>query len=235
MRLESLPPRTGLLAVTAGWTLLVWLLAMTGLGGRVASPSNLKNTEPESLPTLPEPVRERVGNLEQYAGIAARPIFSIDRLPKAFQLARGTEPTTSVDVRITGILITPSVQLATLQTTDGKSLRLHLDGPEVAGWRLLSLQPRTATVAGPSGTRTLVLHPYPGGYVRPAQPRPPVPSAGILPAQSSTSGMSATLKPVTSTTTSQEQIENIRQRIEARRQQLAQDGDADGPASRDTH
>ncbi|KLD69107.1 general secretion pathway protein GspN, partial [Xanthomonas pisi DSM 18956] len=42
------------------------------------------------------------------------------------------------------------------------SVRVQLGGEAVKGWRLLALQPRSATIEGPGGTQTLELHVFNG-------------------------------------------------------------------------
>ncbi|WP_028917497.1 MULTISPECIES: hypothetical protein [Pseudoxanthomonas] len=228
MRLEALNARTWLLVVVAGWAVSVWLLAMTGLGGRIAPAAGKEaGAAALAIPALPEQAPERLRDFDRYSGIAAQPLFSADRLPKAFQLVPDAEPAAAEDVRLTGVLITPGLQLATLQTPNGASLRLRLDGPEVAGWRLLSLQPRAAAVAGPGGTRSLALQTYEGGRSgRGGAPGFPAPaSAATPPVPPPATGASVTLaqpaSPVPAAGT-QQQIEDIRRRIEERRQRLKQ-------------
>ena len=85
MRAEDVAPRTWLLAALAGWALLAWVLALAGLGGRVApladDPSLL-----QPLPQLRPSPPERLGPYGQYDAIASRPLFSEDRLAKPFSL-----------------------------------------------------------------------------------------------------------------------------------------------------
>ena len=51
MRLDSVGPRTWLLATLAGWALLAWLLALLGMGGRVSSLAD----DPALMQSLPQP------------------------------------------------------------------------------------------------------------------------------------------------------------------------------------
>ncbi|AKC88054.1 hypothetical protein [Pseudoxanthomonas suwonensis] len=239
MRFEALSSRTWLLAALAGWAMLVWLLAVMGLGGRIAQPAKEDGTATVlAMPTLPEPASERLLAFDRYSGIAAHPLFSMDRLPKAFQLVADAAPAATEDVRLTGVLITPGLQLATLQTTNGASLRLRLDGPEVAGWRLLSLQPRAAMVTGPGGVRSLALQTYEG--TRAGQGRP---SGFLAPASAASSSMQpgagahvtpAQPAPMASTVATQQQIDEIRRRIEERRQRMNQQGQGEAPVPSDT-
>ncbi|MFT4247764.1 MAG: hypothetical protein QM581_06965, partial [Pseudomonas sp.] len=178
MRIESIGLRTWLLAAFAGWALLVCVLALAGLGGRLARPSG-EVLRPPALPALPAAASERLGAATRYADIAARPVFAQDRLPHPFYLTGGkSEGAASSGLRLTGVLITPQLRMATLTTEQGQSLRLRLRGKAVDGWRLLELAPRSATVEGAGGTRSLELHVFNGQGGQPLSATPAVPAAG---------------------------------------------------------
>ncbi|WP_225766553.1 general secretion pathway protein GspN [Stenotrophomonas sp. Marseille-Q4652] len=138
----------------------MWIAALAGLGTRV----QMLPADPAlagRLPALPEATAERIGGIEQYGEIAARPLFSEDRRPRPFLLGGNSEGATSA-VRLTGVLMTPGVDMATLTTEHGQSIRLRLGGPPEAGWQLLALEPRSATVSGPGGTQVLELQVFNG-------------------------------------------------------------------------
>lgn len=65
-------------------------------------------------------------------------------------------------MRLTGVLLTDTFKMATLSLDPQDSVRVQLGGDAVKGWRLLALQPRSATIEGPSGTQTLELHVFNG-------------------------------------------------------------------------
>src|SRR5207342_40969 len=74
MRLDSVSPRTWLLATLAGWALLAWLLALLGMGGHVSSLAD----DPALMQSLPKPQPSppaRLGPLAQYAENGARPVL----------------------------------------------------------------------------------------------------------------------------------------------------------------
>lgn len=243
MRVESIGLRTWLLAAFAGWAALAAILTVFGLGRRV----ELLPDDPQlaqRLPALPAPAPERLQALTQYPEIAAQPVFAEDRQPHPFFLTSDDDAKQASALRLTGVLLTPKFQMATVTTEQGQSLRLRLSGDRVEGWRLLALQPRSATLEGPGGTQTLELQVFSGQGgqpptvlgVRPGQapPAPPPPSTSIpegsplpnpsaapsgkaAPAQAgSGEGANATPKP------SEDQMTAIRERIEARRRQLQQ-------------
>ena len=244
MRVDDAGARTWLLAAVAGWGLLAWLLAVFGMGNRIAPlPDDAGLVKP--IPALPASSTNRLGTLGQYAEIGARPLFAEDRRPKPFSLQGddGTE-TREFDYLLTSVLITPNLHLAILQSPDGsKSVRVKLgEAPEShPAWRLGALTARSAVFDGPSGQRKVELRVFDGAGGQPPtaiarEGQPPVglpltpdmpgPSPRPLnqpPARSSVTPAAA-VAPATSTPpmTEQAQMEAIRQRIQARRAQLRQ-------------
>ncbi|WOB27205.1 MULTISPECIES: type II secretion system protein XpsN [Xanthomonas] len=161
MRLDLIGLRTWLLATLVGWALLVCILAVAGLGKRV----ELLPDDPalvQRLPTLPAPAPERLGAFEKYSEIAAHPAFAEDRLPHPFFLSGTDGSGAASTVRLTGVLLTENFKMATLTLDPQDSVRVQLGGDAVKGWRLLALQPRSATIEGPGGTQTLELHVFNG-------------------------------------------------------------------------
>ncbi|MBO9830699.1 type II secretion system protein XpsN [Xanthomonas phaseoli] len=195
MRLDMIGLRTWLLVTVVGWALLVCVLAVAGLGKRV----ELLPDDPalvQRLPTLPAPAPERLGAFEKYSEIAAHPAFAEDRLPHPFFLSGNDGSSAASTVRLTGVLLTDNFKMATLTLDPQDSVRVQLGGEAVKGWRLLALQPRSATVEGPSGTQTLELHVFNGqggqpptanaaarGAATGAQPVPPPDAAALVPPQ----------------------------------------------------
>lgn len=167
MRVDDAGARTWLLAAVAGWALLAWLLALSGMGGRIApladDPGLLK-----PIPSLPPSAANRLGPIGQYNEIAARPLFAEDRRPKPFSLqgeGDSTAASQKFDYLLTSVLITPGLQLAILQSTDGtKSERVKLgEAPEsFPGWRLSALNARSAIFDGPGEQRTIELRVFDG-------------------------------------------------------------------------
>ncbi|QCZ83099.1 general secretion pathway protein GspN [Xanthomonas citri pv. punicae] len=251
MRLDMIGLRTWLLATVVGWALLVCVLAVAGLGKRV----ELLPDDPalvQRLPTLPAPAPERLGAFEKYSEIAAHPAFAEDRLPHPFFLSGNDGGNAASTVRLTGVLLTDNFKMATLTLDPQDSVRVQLGGEAVKGWRLLALQPRSATVEGPSGTQTLELHVFNGqggqpptanaaARVPPLPPRryrprrcrtcvPPQPpqQQPVAPVQQPGGQAPPTVPPQRSDGAqeaprpSDDQMRAIRERIEARRRQLQQ-------------
>lgn len=248
MRIDAIGLRTVLLAGVAGWALLVWLLALAGMGLRVEPLRDDPALVP-ALPTLPATAPERLGAFSRYSEITLHPVFAEDRQPHPFFLGGAGGNDNAPKVRLTGVLITGDFRMATLTTEQNQSIRLRLGAEPQQGWRLLALEPRQATIEGPGGTQVLELSVFDGkggqpptALVAPAAAAgampgpPPAPAApgGVDPAATARAGTGGARAPGTapapaagsSTAPAQtpapgdEQLRAIRERIEARRRQL---------------
>ncbi|HMM26425.1 MAG TPA: general secretion pathway protein GspN, partial [Pseudoxanthomonas mexicana] len=146
MRRDAWNARTWILAVVAGWSLLVAVLAMFGLGGRITPlPADPDLVQP--LPRLPAAPPERLGPLPQYAMVGERPLFSEDRRPKPFFLSGEEAAAPAFDLVLSSVLITPRLELAIVQPAQGgEGLRVKLGESPAGfpGWRLTELAPRRA-------------------------------------------------------------------------------------------
>ena len=108
-----------------------------------------------------------------------RPLFNENRRPQPYYIG-GDPGQQAASLRLSGVLITPQLRMATLSGEGGLSLRLQLGGPAVQGWQLLELSERQATVLGPSGSQVLPLAVHAGSAdaatdataVAPARPGP---------------------------------------------------------------
>jgi len=151
-------------------------------------------------------------------------LFTQDRRPRSF-MATGPEGdnvamSQSLDFILTGVLISPQVQLAVLQPSgggDAQRVRVGSSPEGGAGWRLIEVQPRRAIFEGAGGqsaldlrtfgeaggpNATAVARPQPTPAVANAVPPPPRPQAADEPQDQ------------------EARIEAIRKRIEARRAQM---------------
>ncbi|KFA41037.1 general secretion pathway protein GspN [Xylella fastidiosa subsp. multiplex] len=249
MRIDAFSVWTWLFATVAGWAALVCMLALAGMGRSVQLLRDDSQLIRQKLPSLPASAAEHFGPFTRYGEIAARPVFSEDRKPHPFLLVSGENTSVESDVRLTGVLITPKFKMATLTNEQNQSLRIRLGGDAVNGWRLISLQPRSATIEGAGGTRTLELQPFNGQANKNANnpPENNVPTMVEHPvaSPSSEAASAALVKPSTSAVSQSDrvpggqqpaavtgpqapekpidaQIRAIRERIEARRRQLQQ-------------
>ena len=233
---DSLRPATWLLATVCLWAAAVFALALAGLGSRVAPVQAPK----EGIPALPKLVLQsapsRLGPMGDYLDVGARPLLAPDRRPSPVAAPEGGGDFEAV---LTSVLITPQLRLAILtDTQNGNSRRVRL-GETVTGtnWQLVQLDPRRAVLEGPSGQRTLELRVFDGnGGSAPTEVRPTDENAASTPAQDAKAApMPATPatpvpqpapanRPAQPTPQTQEdQVAEIRRRIEARRAQMRAD------------
>lgn len=226
-RLEQAGPTTWLLAAIAGWALLLWVAALLGMGGQVAE---AKPAASDALPQAKPAAPDRIGALAQYAESAARPLFTQDRRPRSFLATApdggdGAAQSQSLDFILTGVLISPQVQLAVLQPSGGgeaQRVRVGRSPEGVAGWRLIEVQPRRAIFEGAGGQSVLELRTFGEAGAPPAAtahaPHPSAPDAAQ--AARSAAAAAAAARAAAEPQTQEARIEAIRKRIEARRAQL---------------
>lgn len=231
MRIETLGPRTWLLGAIAAWSLLVWALALAGLGGKVA-PLGEDPGMTSPLPQWRTPAAPALGAPQQYAGIAARPLFDENRRPRPFVIEgseSGENAAQSFDYVLTSVLIAPTLRMAIIEpSAGGEPLRVREGmGVDAApGWRLAELSPRSAAFEGPSGRQVLELRAFAGVAGPPPAAAPasapgaaPPPAAATAPAPAAATLPTRVVEPAPAQT-SQEQLDAIRKRIEARRRAL---------------
>ncbi|MFZ5637453.1 MAG: hypothetical protein ACOY82_12815 [Pseudomonadota bacterium] len=247
MRVDSLGPRTWLLAGVAGWAVCLWVFAMLGLGGRLGAVP--EDVAAQTLPSTKIPSAERPGPLGQYDEIAVRPMFAENRKPQTFVIGGAGEEAqaNTFDYTLTSVLIAGETRVAILKpAADGaQPVRVKMgEAVETAPqWSLAKLESRLAVFRGPDGEKTLELRVFNGvgGAVPPpmaASGAPPV--AGVVqeaPPGSEQPGpqgppqvanapppppapQNAAGPPASVST--EAQLEAIRRRIEARRAQIRQ-------------
>ncbi len=234
-RFDQAGPLTWLLLAGAGWAVLLWMVALLGMGGQVADakPATSDAALPQARPATPD----RIGPLAQYSEAAARPLFTQDRRPRSFLATApegdGAAQSQSLDFILTGVLISPQVQLVVLQPTGGgESQRVRVGkSPEGAGgWRLVEVQPRRAIFEGAGGQSALDLRSFGAAGAPPA-------AAVASPQRAATVGATAPMPPRPAAAQEPQdqeaRIEAIRKRMEARRAQLraGQAGNGASPSS----
>lgn len=249
MRVDDAGPRTWLLGATAAWALAAWILALAGMGGRITP----LDADPALVQPLPEPAAPapaRLGPLGDYGRISARPLLSPDRRPQPFSLepeSGEARPEERFDYLLTGVLMTPSLQMAIVQPAGGgEPERLRVgQAPEAApSWRLVALSPRAAVFEGPDGEQSLALRSYDGSAdLRTGMPRPAPRRAAASPMDAMEGADAPAVEMVEEPAapgaapgqpaqqqTAQEQMEAIRKRIEARREQIRREAQGTPPA-----
>lgn len=134
--------------------ILAWQLSGVGMGIDPAEPS-LETAEP--LPVAPGVAEvERLASLKEYDLILERPLFNEDRarwVPPPVVPVEGPEgngkkdiPDVKLDVRLTGVIISPDLKIALLAdntTKQSMSVRegMPLTGP-LAAWEVATISPR---------------------------------------------------------------------------------------------
>ena len=258
MKIELAPLRSWWLGGVAAWAAAIWIATLFGAGGRIG-PVSAGERAPPPLPTLAPAAPERIASAEAYAAIGARPLFAEDRKPRPYLLGGSEPGSSAGAVTLTGVLLTSEFGMAILTTDQKQSLRLRLNGDAVNGWQLVALEPRSATVSGPGGTQTLELVTFngqggepptvlgtaaganPANGVRPPPPPPgnAVPRGGPAAAQAAAesaavvaanaAAAAAAAQPANAQGPSEQQMQAIRARIQARRQQLQQQQQSQQP------
>lgn len=232
MRIERISLRTWLLGAFTLWALLVWILAISGMGGRIRTPVS----DPSLIQPFPAsivPSARSLAGLDSTVDIAAHPLFSEDRRPQPFVLASEEKTTNVFDYVLTSVLIAPPLEMAILQSAQGdQSLRLKIGQslPSAQDWRLVSVTARSAVFEGPEGERTLELRVHDGtaggvaitdaSPVAQASEPSMTPSTTSQPMQEKGLSGTAVVTADSSTQSQEAQMEAIRRRIEARRAQL---------------
>jgi general secretion pathway protein N len=237
---ESLRPLTLLLGAAALWALCLLVLALGGLGERFPAPEAAGPPPPLPKVSLAA-TRSRLGPWSNYAEVGARPLMTEDRRPAAVTAAASDANAAELDVTLTSVMITPRVQLAVFtDNKDGGASRRVKLGEMIEGsnWRLLSLDPRQAVLEGPGGQRMMPLRVYDGSSgeaptplasAEPVQPGPvnPPPGSPPKPPVAQNASPAATVnRPEPEQMSQEQQVEAIRQRIEARRAQMRAEAEA---------
>ena len=240
---ESLRPLTLLLGAAALWALCLLVLALGGLGTRFPAPE--AGSAPPPLPKVSlTPTRSRLGAWSNYAEVGSRPLLNEGRKPSAVTALASDGGNADLDVTLTSVLITSRLKMAVLtDNKDASSKRVKLgEAVEGSAWRLVSLEPRQAVLEGPSGQRVLPLRIYDGSSGEaptplasangepPAQPAPapaePARSPAPPPVAQNASPAAPVSRPEPENMTQEQQVEAIRQRIEARRAQMRAEAEA---------
>ncbi len=169
-----------------------------------------------------------LGAISDYRVINDRPVFNESRQPMVTVDGEG-EPiefaeapvANALDVRLTGVIITPEQRLATLSRNDGEALIAHegnpLDG-EYVGWTVTDIEPRMIRLESSQGESMeleLTVHDQP---IR----EPPKPEPTPAERQMAQEGVDPDSE---ETGAPMSRAEEIRQRIQERREQLRRDAE----------
>ena len=136
-------------------------------------------------------IASQVGPLSEFKVIDEKPVFNESRLPVIVQLdaSEPSQDDTVVvrdmpDVRLTGVIITPSMRIASLTPADNKqeSVMAHegepLTGPFV-GWQVSTVNPRDVVLESLDGQQMeLELQIHDTRINEPPKPEPPAKTGG---------------------------------------------------------
>jgi len=213
--------RRWLLLVLAGTAALLWLLTLSGLGGWMALDGEAQAPPPPALAGGDVTASERLEALEAYADVGSRPLFTPDRRPHPFVIdAEQDDAVSQTDFTLTGVMMTPTLEMAILTPRDGGDpVRVHKgEGlPDRAGWQLMQVEPRRVVFQTPEGARQFEL----SGADAEAGALMAVPGGNGAGSNASSSRSAQT--DAARNLEHQARIEAVRRRIAERRAQLRQE------------
>ncbi len=233
MRFASAPIATRVLLGLAVASLGV--LGWTLLGPRPA-PAVVATSAASAFPAYPATPAQARNALNDADPAWARPLFFRDRKPRSVDLGgpgdAGGAGASSFDAALTGIVRSAELSAASLQKPGQQQpvrVRLGQEVPDAPGWRLVELTAKTARFQSGSEEKILKLEvPRPDGMPPPAMAdqvptAPPMgaspPPAAKNPAQPAADANAVPPQPIGAqgTPAQQQQVEAVRQRIEAAR------------------
>lgn len=223
-----LTPLTALCAALAVWSLVLFGIALLGLGaGFGPHPADFS-----LAPPMPESrlagIHNRLGPATDYLEVGQRPLLTPDRRPAPGGDGGAEAASAPLVAQLTGVILSGAVRIALLQDSDtGRSRRVR-EGEVLEGtaWLLQSLAPRRAVFVGPEGEMVLDLRVFDGkggAAPTPSGTAADAPVAAMEAATTTQAGPGgAPVAPAPASagdeaTTQQAQVDAIRQRIEARR------------------
>lgn len=178
--------------------------------------------------------------LEAYTVITERPVFNEDRRPAILDDSLDgededdleEEPVDAPEVELAGVVITPSIRMATLRVKDETESLVAFEGQPLEGnfgtWQVSRILPREVTLSSGDGRDVqLKLQVHDATIKAPPKPAPKV--AAERPASTPQDEAGESDQPLS-------RAEEIRQRIAERREELrraAEDNEASSPKPQD--
>lgn len=224
-----------LLGTLALWALLALVATWAGLGGRFSlHPEDLGRVEDVPAVELAGATTQ-IPDMDRYAAISRRPLFSSDRLPFVGE-STGDEETVAeeevlmpLDATLTGvIMIGKDTAIALIKgNKSGESQSVKV-GDSLQGdlsiYKLIELAPRKAVFDGPRGRSELELETFSGKGGTPVTPLRAAQTGGKPAAEAAPAG-SEQQEPASEDNTPEAQAERIRRRIEERRRQMREEAE----------
>jgi hypothetical protein len=177
----------GMALAAVGGVLVLFALGMTIVWTLPVSLETIEADVQESGTADSVLVARETGDISDFEVINERPLFNMSRKPVVTDSeAEGDSLDLSVqvkdapDVRLTGVIITPGMKIASLTPTDGnlKTVMAHEGEPltgEFVGWQVSSVSPREVVLESRDGqTLNLELQVHDATIKEPPKPVAPV-------------------------------------------------------------
>jgi hypothetical protein len=219
---------TGAFLVFCMLVIFVW--SQISIGDGEVSDADLAAGVVLELPELAESPA-----LDSYSVIVQRPLFNESRQPIIEADLTSEEPMeellvaddTELEVQLSGVVITPTLRMATLKRKDGSKSLVAFEGQVLEGefgsWQLSHVGAREVTLVSGAGKELqLELQVHDERIEPPEKPLKPVDESADTAAQAGESADSG--EPLT-------RAEEIRQRIAERREELRRQAEAEDQAS----
>jgi len=215
----------GFLALLALGMAVVWNLPVA---------VDIDDAVAENVSAIEPLVAEKAGSLSDYRVVDERPVFNESRIPEIAEvedvgedLADQTiEVKDAPEVKLTGVIITPGMKIASLTPTDTdyESIMAHegqsLTG-EFVGWQVSTVNPRNVVLESNDGQKLeLELQVHDVAIKEPPKPEPAVQAAQVKQTEPGQAESGADNEEPLS------RAEQIRQRIAERREELRREQEA---------
>ena len=212
----------GLILVSA-LLVIIWMLSPSG--------SFIATDDEDRLAGLELPELAGIESIEKYAEITERPIFNESRLPVLELDEEGAEEDLQEDeieapeMVLAGIIITPTLRMATLRAKDNPYSLVAFEGRPLEGnfgsWQISRIEPREVTLTSGDGEEMqLQLQIHDVKIAQPPKPEVPAEQTQSRPGRELAVAAGDGDQPLS-------RAEEIRQRIAERREELRRAAEAD--------
>jgi hypothetical protein len=223
-RFEGNPVAIGLASMIAVLVVISLVIGVVwSLPPRAGNPGS---TADGSVPQLDIPALEDNEPLQTYAVISERPVFNESRLPVLEQELDEDEEDVeeevdAPDVQLSGVIITPTMRMATLKSADLNESLVAFEGQPLEGdfgtWQVSQIKAREVTLSSASGeSLNLKLEVHDMRIAEPPKMAVPEQKEPEEPAAQTAENSDAPLS----------RAEEIRQRIAQRREELRRAAEA---------
>lgn len=234
--LQDNPVGLALAGIGAFLLLCILLIAVWSFLPLAGSEPAERDTDAGKLVQIPELAESQP--LESYSVIVQRPLFNETRLPIIeADLDSGDlveEPVaadeTELEVELSGVVITPTLRMATLKRTDGSKSLVAIEGRYLEGefgsWQLTRVDNREVTLTSGSGKELQLELQVHDERIEPPE-LPAEPESKDLVSTEDESAAADEAAPMT-------RADEIRQRIAERREELRRQAESEDQAGEDS-